>query len=77
MELKEEYGFGVTVVALEQLKLISGSGKAATLAKKLMADGTTWSKTRPLNEAAKQSFASRVARVERWQRSQYFVEMQS
>jgi hypothetical protein len=77
LELKDEYGFAVPAVALEQLKQVSGSGKAATLAKKLVADGTNWSKTGPLNEAAKQSFASRVARVERWQRSQYFVEMQS
>lgn len=77
VELKEEYGFGVPLVAIEQLKQVGGSGKAATLAKKLVADGTNWSKTGPLNEAAKQSFASRIARVERWQRSEYFVDMPS
>jgi hypothetical protein len=73
LELKEEYGFGLAPDALEVLDHFTGAGKTAKLAKKLAGEGINWNRVGPLNEAAQQSFGARVARVERWQRSQYYA----
>ncbi len=72
LELKEEYGFALSQESLSALEHFGGSGKIAKLAKSLAAEGVSWSRVAPLHEAAHQSLSTRIARVERWQRSQYF-----
>lgn len=72
LELKEEYGFALSQETLSALEHFGGTGKIAKLAKSLAAEGVKWSRVAPLREAAQQSLSTRIARVERWQRSQYF-----
>jgi hypothetical protein len=73
LELKETYGFGLTSGAVDILQRFKGSGKTAKVAKTLAADGVTWKSLDSLHGATEQSLKARIARVERWQRTQYYA----
>jgi len=72
LELYEEHGFLPTVKAIDMFSKASGTGKAARIAKQLAALSSEGPASLSLQKAVDLSLASRVARIERWQKSTYY-----